>query len=129
MALHRVKIGTYNVNNFYDRFDDPYLYTDDRWGPMTTKPKKLEQIYHLGARLREDKPAILALQEVENKGALYEFNVAHLGDHFRDMMVIDGNDPRGIQIGLASTFPLGQVVSYQFLRDLGDPQRGKIFSR
>ena len=129
MPVRRVKVGTYNINNFFDRFDDPYLYTDDRWGARTTQPKKLEDIFSLGQRLREDKPDILGLQEVENKGALYEFNKAHLGDHFSDMVVIEGNDPRGIQIGLASKFPLGQVVSYQFLRDIGDKKRGKIFSR
>lgn len=129
MAIHQAKLGTYNVNNFFDRFDDPYNYGDDRWGTFQTKPKHLEDIFNLGARLREDAPDIMALQEVENKGALYEFNVGQLGGHFKDMVVMEANDPRGIQIGLASTFPLGQVVSYQFLRDLGDKRRGKIFSR
>lgn len=128
MSVRRVKVGTYNINNFFDRFDDPYR-ADDHWGPRGTKPKNLEDIYHLGQRLREDKPDILALQEVENKGSLYEFNKAHLGDHFSDLVVIEGNDPRGIQVGLASKFPLGQVVSYQFLRDIGDKRKGKIFSR
>ncbi|NJL94987.1 MAG: hypothetical protein HC915_15330 [Anaerolineae bacterium] len=98
-------------------------------GPRRTKPKKLEDIFNLGARLREDKPDILGIQEVENKGSFYEFNIAQLGDHFRDLVVLEGNDPRGIQVGLGSTLPLGQVVSYQFLRDIGDPRRGKIFSR
>lgn len=129
MPLRRIRLGTYNVNNFYDRFDDPYNRGDDRWGGYTTKPKNLEDIYNLAQRLREDKPDILALQEVENKGSLYEFNTAHLGGHFKDLVVIDGNDPRGIQIGLGSTLPLGQVVSYQFLRDFSDRQKDKIFSR
>lgn len=129
MPLRRIKIGTYNVNNFFDRFDDPYNFRDDRWGARASEPKKLDQIFDLGQRLRQDKPDILALQEVENKGALYEFNVAQLGGHFQDLLVIEGNDPRGIQIGIASKFPLGQVASYQFLRDIGDRRKGKIFSR
>lgn len=129
MPIRRVKLGTYNVNNFFDRFDDPYSRNDDRWGARVSKPKKLEDIYNLGQRLREDRPDILALQEVENKGALYEFNVEHLGGHFDDIVVIEGNDERGIQVGLASRFPLGQIVSYQFLRDFGDRQKLKIFSR
>jgi endonuclease/exonuclease/phosphatase family metal-dependent hydrolase len=129
MPVRKVKLGTYNVNNFFDRFDNPYNYGDDHWGARTTKPKSLHDIFNLAQRLREDAPDILGLQEVENKGTLYEFNIAHLGDHFKDIVVIESNDPRGIQIGLASRLPLGQVVSYQFLRDFGDPRKGKIFSR
>jgi len=129
MAIHQIKIGTYNVENFYDRFDDPYSYTDDLWGARTTKPKKLDEIYNLGERLRQDKPDVMAFQEVENKGALHEFNIEHLGGQFRDIVVVEGNDPRGIQVGVASRFPLGQVVSYQFLRDIQDRRKGKIFSR
>jgi endonuclease/exonuclease/phosphatase family metal-dependent hydrolase len=129
MPVTRIKLGTYNINNFFDRFDDPYNYSDDRWGARTTAPKKLDEIYNLAERLREDKPDVLALQEVENKGSLYEFNVAHLGGHFDDLVVVDANDPRGIQIGLASKLPLGHVISYQFLRDFGDKRKTKIFSR
>lgn len=129
MAVRRIKLGTYNVNNFYDRFDDPYQRGDDFGAPRTTKPKDLMQMYYLGERLREDKPDVLALQEVENKGALAEFNTVQLGKHFDELVVVEGNDPRGIQVGLASVLPLGQVVSYQFLRDFGDPRKGKIFSR
>ncbi|MFP4321272.1 MAG: endonuclease/exonuclease/phosphatase family protein [Anaerolineales bacterium] len=129
MPVQRIKLGSYNVNNFFDRFDDPYNWADDRWGARRTKPKSLSDIFSVGARLREDAPDVLALQEVENKGTLYEFNVVQLGGHFKDEVVIEGNDPRGIQLGLASTLPLGQVVSYQFLRDFGDSRRGKIFSR
>lgn len=44
-------------------------------------------------------------------------------------MVVEANDPRGIQVGLASKLPLGQMVSYQFLRDFGNPRKEKIFSR
>jgi endonuclease/exonuclease/phosphatase family metal-dependent hydrolase len=129
MAVRQIKIGTYNVNNLYDRFDDPYNTGDDHWGPRGTSPKNLSDLFSIGARLREDKPDILALQEVENKGAVSDFNVAHLGGHFRDFVVVDGNDPRGIQVGLGSTLPIGHVVSYQFLRDYGEKSKPKLFSR
>lgn len=127
MAVLEVKLGTYNVNNLFDRFDDPYSYSDDTFNPRSTKPKTLDDLYQLGQRLREDLPDVLALQEVEGKGVLYEFNVEHLGRHFRDLALIPGNDPRTIDVAVASTLPLGQMVSYQFIRDResGD----KLFSR
>lgn len=125
--MPQIKIGTYNVNNLFDRFDDPYSFRDDMWSPKATKPKSLDDLYQLGERLREDAPDVLALQEVEGKGVLYEFNVGQLGRHFRDLALVPANDPRGIEVAVASTLPLGQLVSYQFIRDreTGD----KLFSR
>lgn len=122
-----VKVGTYNVNNLFDRFDDPYSTSDDHWSSRSTKPKGLDEIYQLGERLRRDKPDVMALQEVEGKGILYEFNVSQLGRYFRDITLVPANDPRNIDVALVSTFPLGQVVSYQFIRDRETGR--KLFSR
>lgn len=122
-----VKVGTYNVNNLFDRFDDPYSWSDDRWNRRGTKPKSLDEIYQLGQRLREDRPDVLALQEVEGKGTLYEFNVLQLGRSFRDLAFVPANDPRRIDVAVASCLPLGQVVSYQFIRDQETGR--KLFSR
>ncbi len=127
MAGLQIKVGTYNVNNLFDRFDDPYSWSDDRWNSRSTKPKTLDDIYQLGARLREDRPDIMAFQEVESKGILYEFNVSQMGRHFRDLALIPGNDPRSIDVAVGSTMPLGQVVSYQFIRDSETGR--KLFSR
>lgn len=122
-----IKVGTYNVNNLFDRFDDPYSWSDDFGRSRSTKPKSLDEIYQLGARLREDRPDVMAFQEIEGRDVLYEFNVSQLGRLFRDIALIPGNDPRRIDVAVASTAPLGQVVSYQFIRD---PETGrKIFSR
>jgi endonuclease/exonuclease/phosphatase family metal-dependent hydrolase len=122
-----LKVGTYNVNNLFDRFDDPYSWSDDRWNRRATKPKSLDEIYQLGQRLRDDRPDILALQEVEGKGTLYEFNVSQLGRFFRDLALVPGNDPRRIDVAVGSRLPLGQVVSYQFIRDQETGR--KLFSR
>lgn len=121
-----VKLGTYNVNNLFDRFDDPYSWEDDP-GSRGTKPKTLDEIYQLGARLREDRPDVIALQEVEGKGVLYEFNVSQLGRLFKDLALVPANDPRRIDVAVASRFPLGQMVSYQFIRDQETGR--KLFSR
>jgi exonuclease III len=125
--MPRIKLGTYNVNNLFDRFDDPYSYSDDRWNPRHTKPKTLDEIYQLGERLRRDRPDIMAFQEIEGKGVLYEFNVSQLGRLFRDLALIPANDPRNIDVAVGSRFPLGQVVSYQFIRD--QKTGHKLFSR
>ncbi len=123
----QIKVGSYNVNNLFDRFDDPYSWSDDLGRPRATKPKSLDEIYQLGARLREDRPDVMAFQEIEGRGVLYEFNVSQLGRFFKDIALIPANDPRNIDVAVASKAPLGQIVSYQFIRD---PETGrKIFSR
>ena len=33
------RIGTYNVENLFDRFDDPYSVGDDTYGRFRTHPK------------------------------------------------------------------------------------------
>ena len=41
-----IRIGTYNTNNLFDRFDDPYNFSDDPWRrAFAAKPKKLSELY------------------------------------------------------------------------------------
>jgi len=126
-----IKIGTFNVNNLFSRFDDPYLEGDDRYRNVVTKPKLLKQRYHLTYRILQESPDILAMQEVENKGALWEFNMGHLGGKFSHALLIEGNDSRGIDIALMSKkYPIGRVTSYQYITH---PESSgycrKVFSR
>jgi len=78
-----LRIGTYNVNNLFDRFDDPYNFSDDPWRrKFASRPKKLERLYSLGARIRSSSLDVLALQEVESLGALREFMKGHVGGSY-----------------------------------------------
>ena len=127
--VNKIRLGTYNTNNLFDRFDDPYNFSDDPWRQLfVSKPKKLVELYALGARIRNSNVDILALQEIESLGALKEFVVGHVGDYYKNdgIISLESNDPRGIDLGAVSTFPLGRVISHRFRRYNG---KRKVFSR
>ena len=70
---------------------------------------------------------ILALVEVESRDTLQRFNTDLLGSRYRDRVVIDGNDPRGINVALAghSKAPILTAKTNVFARD----ETGSVFSR
>ena len=70
-------------------------------------------------------PDILCLAEVENIAAIRLFNQEHLGGHYWYSTLIDGYDPRNIDVGVLSTLPITAVRSH-----IDDPgPGGRLFSR
>jgi len=56
---------------------------------------------------------VLCTVEVENRDVLGRFNSQVLGtNRFAHHMVIDGNDPRGIDVGILSNLPLRNVRTH-----------------
>lgn len=70
---------------------------------------------------------ILAVVEAENRPSLLRFNDELLDKKYRHIMLVDGNDPRGIDVGLLtkSGFPIRNIRSNV---DAEDAQ-GIVFSR
>lgn len=127
-VMKMIRLGTYNVNNLFDRFDDPYEQSDDPWRrEFSARPKLLDEIFNLGERLRKSKLDILVVQEIESYGALREFVSGQLGDKYKQggVFSLESNDPRGIDLGIISKFPIGKVTTHRFRRQGGD----KVFSR
>jgi len=68
--------------------------------------------------IRDVKADILAVVEADNRPVLEQFNSAILsaigGNPYRHVMVIDGNDERGIDVGLMTRakFPIGGMHSH-----------------
>ncbi|MBZ5690050.1 MAG: endonuclease/exonuclease/phosphatase family protein [Acidobacteriia bacterium] len=61
---------------------------------------------------------VLALEEVENLDVLKRFRNQRLKDmHYTYSILVDGNDPRKIDIALLSRLPIVAVRSFQHLRD------------
>lgn len=61
------------------------------------------------------KADVACVVEVENRPLLHSFNRELLGTRKFDFsMVIDGNDPRGIDVGLLSKFPIHGIWSHIF---------------
>ncbi len=103
-----VKIATFNVLNLFDNFDDPY--TDSEYYPG----KRASEVANLAKTIRQADADVVALQEVENRGGLEDFVSTHLGDMgYCDVVLIEGNNRRGIDVALISRLPVGEVTSHR----------------
>lgn len=71
-------------------------------------------------------PDILCLQEVENIHAIRIFNERYLDSYYPYSFLVDGYDPRNIDVGLLSRFPIDKVRSHI---DAFDDRGDRIFSR
>jgi endonuclease/exonuclease/phosphatase family metal-dependent hydrolase len=67
------------------------------------------------ARVIKDVRAHVAcIVEAENRQALLSFDAHMLNYKYKYEMLIDANDPRGIDVGLYSKYPLGGVWTHMF---------------
>ncbi|THV24004.1 endonuclease/exonuclease/phosphatase family protein [Peteryoungia ipomoeae] len=94
-----------------------------------------EHAMHNTARvIRDLKADVLGVVEAESRPVLRAFNdeilPAVAGSPFRHVMLIDGNDERGIDVGLLSgaAYPIGRMRSHVDDR-LPDGSDGLVFSR
>ena len=70
-------------------------------------------------------PDILCFQEVENMDAIRAFNENYLKSYYQYSLLIDGYDPRNIDVGVLSTLPIEEIRSH-----IDESKNGKrIFSR
>ncbi len=89
------------------------------------KPDKhLEALLNRVDRLNAD---VLAVQEVENISALREFN-SRLDAPYQFVVLIEGNDPRFIDVGVLSRLPIGSAISHRWVPNPTAPNRF-LFSR
>jgi len=95
---------------------------DQTGGPLDWLNRELEdfsstshtQRRATAAVIAENDPDIIALVEVESMEALRKFNTKKFfgGKTFGYQILIDGTDPRGIDVALLSKFPIVHVRSY-----------------
>lgn len=79
--------------------------------------------------LKKLKADICCLVEVENRDVLSSFNAEMLGvQKFPFNMSIDGNDDRGIDLGLLSNYPIKNIRTHIFDKEKST-SRSYIFSR
>jgi endonuclease/exonuclease/phosphatase family metal-dependent hydrolase len=88
------------------------------------QPRHLEALLARTDRLNAD---VLAVQEVENIGALREFN-SRLDAPYQFVVLIEGNDTRFIDVGVLSRLPIGKAMSHRWIPDPEHPARF-LFSR
>lgn len=120
-----VRIGTFNCENLFARFKfnsniDPAEAVKNgfdinmiSFDILNETEKKLTA--KAIAALDAD---VLALQEVENLDVLKRFRSERLKNlKYTFAMLVDGNDPRQIDLAVLSRFPLVATRSHQHLRD------------
>ncbi|PYR26012.1 MAG: endonuclease/exonuclease/phosphatase [Acidobacteria bacterium] len=104
---------------------------DDWIGWLELKTERVNEIatQNTARVIRDVKADVLATIEVDNRVAVLRFNEQLLpsvnAEPYPHVMVIDGNDDRGIDVGLMTRFPLGTMRSH--VDDLRNGSR--IFSR
>jgi endonuclease/exonuclease/phosphatase family metal-dependent hydrolase len=148
--MTKVKIGTFNVENLFNRYK---LLGYERGSPAKKKPVDAEKFVEEGGHINmlgwsiddfgpisksarrataavilENKPDIVAIQEVENLFALLAFNQKWLKNAYPYAMVIDGNDLRQIDVGILSKYPIINLRTHRF-EPAGSTPWQRTFSR
>ena len=102
------RVASYNVLNLFDKVDDP----DKR--DEGTRPKSAESERALAQVIEDSRADVIALQEVENIEVLTEFRNANgLADDYPHMVLVEGNDGRGIDVALFSKHPVKNIVTHK----------------
>ena len=129
-----IRIATYNVENFYDRNDDPYSIKDSQVANGTA-PKSARELWALANVIKKIDADIIALQEVENIGFLREFNSSYLKKlGYKNVILIEGNSSktlrgRGIDVAVLSRVPVLAATTYQHRDFVFDDGKKINFSR
>ena len=120
------RIASYNVKNLFDNVDDPDKADEGTPAKPATEQKALAAV------IDKSEADVLALQEVVNIEALTEFRDKYgLAEEYPHVVLVEGNDRRGIDVALLSKYPIENVKSHKdevfevpgqaprgFLRDL-----------
>jgi endonuclease/exonuclease/phosphatase family metal-dependent hydrolase len=147
-----VTIGTFNLNNLFSRYnfkgeieaindhntlvEAEYVYrfgSTDRikirkYGGKLVQKKDVDDTRKAADRIKEMDLNVLAVQEVEDIDTLREFNRDQLNGRYPFLSLVEGNDPRLIDIGILSDLPIGALTSWQNAVHPDDPAT-PIFGR
>jgi len=107
-----LRIVTWNLDNFFDSFDDPWR-KDEKTRPPSVSDSRQERV---AAVLRDLDADVVCLQEIENRFFLEHFVHGRLAREGYEVVLLEGNDGRGIDVALLSRLPVGAVTSYRHLR-------------
>ena len=139
-------VGTFNLNNLFSRwnfqaevpkgtvleqvvvFDAASERRLRTFKGRVVHQKDPDDTVDIADRIKSMDLDVLAVQEAENIEALRTFNKESLGGMYPHVILVEGNDPRLIDVGVLSRYPIGQVVSHQTEPDPISPVR-PIFGR
>ncbi len=106
-----LRIASYNIENAFDVFDDPYTRDEG------TDVKLRWEIEMIADVLRKIDADVVGFQEIENEAVLQAMVDEYLpGMGYEYVTVPLTNDGRGIKLGLISRLPILSVTSYRWQR-------------
>jgi endonuclease/exonuclease/phosphatase family metal-dependent hydrolase len=132
-----ITVGTFNLNNLFSRYNFrgeireiragntnvdtsvEYNFTDAETYRIRTymgrlvRGKEPRLRATIASRILNMDVDVLAVQEVEDIDTLRRFARDDLGGMYRYQVLVEGNDPRLIDIGVLSKFPIGCITSWQ----------------
>lgn len=104
-----VTVMTYNVENMFDVFDDPYT------GDEGTDIKRRDEIEQIAAAIRSADADIVVFQELENEYLLQGMVQTFLADQgYAYIAAQRTNSGRGINLGVISRYPITRLTSHRF---------------
>ncbi|MFN8613183.1 MAG: endonuclease/exonuclease/phosphatase family protein [Vulcanimicrobiota bacterium] len=102
------RLASYNVCNLFDDIDDPKTKDEG------TRPKSAESQAALAQIMLSSQADVIALQEVENIQILKQFRDQNgLSEAYPHILLLEGNDRRGIDVALMSRHPIQNPVSHK----------------
>lgn len=101
------KVMDWNVHDFFDETNDPAK--DDTVASATAVTSKITKLAKV---INAQAPDILTVQEVETEDLLRRLN-EKLTVKLPNYKIIPGRDPRGINVGIMSKFPLVSTKTHQ----------------
>ncbi len=105
-----IRLATYNVENLFDDKDDPALSGKNEDKGQT---KPLSECKGAAAAIRALDADVLAIEEVESLEALTWFRDTWLSDlGYTYIASVDAGDPRGIEQGVLSRYPIEHVQNW-----------------
>lgn len=90
------------------------------WAELISEPVNETAVRMTAAVITEVNANVLCVVEAEDRPSLVRINLELLNDRYGHIMLVDGNDPRGIDIGLCCDTPI-QVASIRSHVDTPDP--------
>ncbi|UCC48830.1 MAG: endonuclease/exonuclease/phosphatase family protein [Gemmatimonadota bacterium] len=146
-----LRIMTFNVENMLVRFRfrewekkslatlldvdsdvDRAMLIRTHWNVLNNENRVLTAL-----TMREGDPDVMCMQEVENMRALRAFDERYLRRisrrDYRHKILMEGNDPRGIDVAVMSRFRIVNAVTHQYREGqidyLDGPRTERIFRR
>jgi endonuclease/exonuclease/phosphatase family metal-dependent hydrolase len=128
-----VRIATFNVENLFARYRfrgnfDPTLEDGFTINNLAFDIYEETEKQITAAAIRKADADVMCLQEVESLPVLDRFTSRYLaGQGYVHRVLVDGNDPRHIDVAVLSRYPIANVRSHRHERDANNA--AALFSR